>query len=49
MKLAIDVTLLLPMACNNNSPILQAVFTNRAEHVCATVMTKHSYMVMCSL
>ena len=37
----------------NNRPISQTVFMlsiaiNRAEHVCATVIIKHNYMLMCN-
>ena len=37
----------------SNRPISQTVFMlsiaiNRAEHVCATVIMKHNYMLMCN-
>ena len=53
-----NVTLVLYItgACvfnGNNRPISQTVFMlsiaiSRAEHVCATVIIKHNYMLMCN-
>ena len=52
----ITYTLILILHCTSNvmyRPISQTVFMlsiaiNRAEHVCATVMIKHNYMLMCN-
>ena len=43
----------LEISCRENRPISQTVFMlsiamNRAEHVCATVIIKHNYMLMCN-
>ena len=44
---------LLSVNTNSDRPISQTLFMlsiaiNRAEHVCATVIIKHNYMLMCN-
>ena len=48
-----DYTYTVNRTCRGYRPISQTVFMlsiaiNRAEHVCATVIIKHNYMLMCN-
>ena len=45
--------MIIYLKCVMNRPISETVFMlsiaiNRAEHVCATVIIKHNYMLMCN-